>query len=82
MLCCLEDCDAINPLEVLIFLLFWLFSDAVSHLPIQSLLDLVSDLDDFTILNNALWQFLQKLLLGRRFEVSINLRFKRDNGLL
>lgn len=78
----LEDCDAIGSLEVLIFLLFGLFGDAVSHFSVQSLLDLISDLDDLAILYDALWQLLQKLLLGRRLEVPIHLRLKRDNGLL
>lgn len=81
MLSCLEDCDSISSLEVLVFLLFWLFSDPVSHFSIQSLLDLISDLDDFSILDDALWQLLQKFFLRRWLKVSINLRLKRNDAL-
>lgn len=77
---CFEDCDAISSLEVLIFLLFWLFSNAVSYLSIQSLLYLISYLDDFSVFHDAFWQLLQKFLLRRWLEVPIYLRFKRNYG--
>lgn len=75
----LDLLDELGPFLLLLLLVLVLLLYAPALLPVQFLLDLPTDTDQLPVLEDALGQFVQELLLGGRLEVLAGVRFEAGN---